>query len=367
MQNEMEKLIEELNYHTKLYDEGHPVISDKEWDDMYFRLQELEKTEKPLPNSPTQWVYFSPSLSKLNKVTHNHPMLSLNKTKNLVDIGAFVQGHNWIAMSKLDGLTCSLMYSDGVLISAETRGNGIVGEDILNNILVNPTVPNRINHKGTLIIDGEIICTYRDFEAFKDEYKNPRNFAAGSIRLLDSKESKDRHLTFVAWDVIEGGTSEYLSNNLSELREYGFLTVPFFTDGDLTVLDSVEKIEEESAILSYPIDGAVFKYNSIEEYAAAGKTEHHFKGGLAFKFYDEEYETHLLDIEWSLGRTGVITPVAIFEPVEIDGAEVSRASLHNISVMLEMLGDKPFVGQKIKIAKMNMIIPQIVSAEKNYE
>ena len=200
----MQELIETLNYHTKLYDEGKPVISDTEWDSMYFELQELEMLFNiHLPNSPTSNVIFEVK-NELKKVHHNHDMLSLGKTKDMAEVHDFLGSKDFITMLKMDGLTCSLCYKDGVLVSAETRGDGYIGEDVLHNVLTIDNVPKRINYKDELIIDGEIICTYQDFEKFKDEYQNPRNFAAGSIRLLDSKECAKRKLTFVAWDVIKG-------------------------------------------------------------------------------------------------------------------------------------------------------------------
>ena len=361
-------LICKLNQATVAYDEGHPLISDKEWDNMYFELSNLEKeTGEVLPNSPVHSIFFE-TISELKKVEHNHPMLSLNKTKDLKVVESFLKRHDWIAMAKMDGLTCSLKYIDGKLVSAETRGNGIIGEDITHNAMVIPSIPKSINYdKSELIIDGEIICTYKDFEPFAKEYKNPRNFASGSIRLLNSEECFKRNLTFVAWDVIKGGKYEYLSNNLSNLRTYGFEIVPMFINdkGNNTPLeDYINSIKQMSELMSYPIDGVVFKYDTIKEYNDAGRTDHHFKGGLAYKFYDETYDTKLRNIEWTMGRTGQLTPVAIFEPVKIKGSIVSKASLHNISIMKQTLGEKPYIGQKIKVAKMNEIIPQIIEAEK---
>lgn len=365
-------LIDELNRLTKLYDAGHPEISDKEWDELYFKLQEMEKeTGIIYPDSPTQNIYFE-KVSELKKVKHNHPMLSLDKTKNIEDIKSFVNKHNWIAMAKMDGLTCSLRYIDGKLISAETRGNGIEGEDITHNALVIPSIPKKIDYKDELIVDGEIICTYKNFESFKDTYKNPRNFASGSIRLLDSKECKDRNLTFVAWDVItsfktEGLASKYLSVELNILKEFGFTVVPFFINEDATDLTSIEtyikKIKKDCEFLSYPIDGIVFKYDDSNEYNAAGRTDHHFKGGLAYKFYDETYESELLDIIYDVSRNGILTPVAKFKPIEIDGSIVEKCSLFNLSVLEEKLG-KPYIGQKLWISKRNQIIPYIEKAEK---
>ena len=370
-------LINKLNYYTKKYDEGNPEIGDKEWDDMYFDLQELESwTGLYFEDSPTQKVIFQ-EVSKLNKVEHNHPMLSLDKTKAVDAVKSFLGNKDFICMAKMDGLTCSLRYLDGKLVSAETRGNGQVGEDILHNALVVKNIPKRINYQNELIIDGEIICTYKDFEPFAAEYKNPRNFASGSIRLLDSSECAKRNLTFVAWDIVKGFDeekensklltgyyNEKLSDKLLEADALGFTIVPF--EVNLSEYKNIEQIMEvvKKSSSMFPIDGLVFKYNNCDEYIAAGKTDHHFKGGLAYKFYDEEYETTLLDIEWTMGRTGVLTPVAILNPIDIEGTEVSRASLHNISIMEELLKYAPFKGQKVYVYKANMIIPQISRSEE---
>lgn len=362
--DKMQELIDKLNYYTKLYDEGHPAISDKEWDDMYFQLQKWENFEGVyLEDSPTQKVNYQ-VVNKLNKVQHNHPMLSLDKTKSIDAIKSFLGNKDFICMAKMDGLTCSLRYLDGKLVSAETRGNGIEGEDILHNALQVKNIPNRINFQDELIVDGEIICTYKNFKEFESEYKNPRNFASGSIRLLDSKESSMRKLSFIAWDCIKGLNDFTLLGKLCKLSDFGFTIVP--TRRDIVNYDIekvIKNIQLDCQRLEYPIDGVVFKYNKCSEYEAAGKTDHHFKGGLAYKFYDEEYETILQNIEWTMGRTGVLTPVAIFEPIDIDGTEVSRANLFNVSVMLDTLGHA-YKGEKIWIYKANQIIPQVSKADK---
>ena len=362
----IKELIKKLNYHTKLYDMGKPEISDKEWDDMYFELVKLENKEHCyFEDSPTQRINFQ-IVNELKKVEHNHPMLSLNKTKDITEIDAFLGNKCNIAMLKLDGLTCSLTYKNGYLVGAETRGNGIVGEDVLHNVLQIKNVPNKINYKDTLIIDGEIICTEDNFKYFKDEYKNARNFASGSIRLLNSEESAMRRLSFIAWDIIEGLDNDFLSARLNDLEQLGFTIVPFLT-GIVKTTDRIEELKKIAKFFEYPIDGIVFKYDLIPEYLAAGRTDHHFKGGLAYKFYDEEYETTLIDIEWTMGRTGVLTPVAIFEPIDIDGTEVSRANLHNISVMSELSGGFERVGDTLCIYKANQIIPQVSRWEHNGE
>lgn len=357
-------LIDELNRLTKLYDEGHPEVSDKEWDDLYFELVELErKTGEYYEDSPTQRINYQ-VVNELNKVEHSHPMLSLDKTKSIDDVKNFIGNKEYIAMAKMDGLTCSLTYKDGKLIRAETRGNGLIGEDILHNALVVKNIPKKINYQNELVVDGEIICTYKNFENFEKEYKNPRNFASGSIRLLDSKESAMRNLTFVAWDLIEGGLDcKTLIDKLRFLQELSFDVVPSFADNDSSRIENfIEDIKRSCKAHSYPIDGIVFKYNNYKEYLAAGRTDHHFKGGLAYKFYDDEYETRLLNIEWTMGRTGQLTPVAIFESIDIDGTECTRASLHNISIMKEQLY-QPYRNEKIWVYKANQIIPQISNKE----
>lgn len=360
----IQKMIEKLNYYTKLYDEGIPEISDKEWDDLYFRLVKMEQaTGIYLENSPTQKISYT-LLNQLDKIEHNHPMLSLDKTKDIDIVKSFINNKRYIAMLKMDGLTCSLTYRNGYLIKAETRGNGIIGENILHNALQVKNIPNRIENTDEVIIDGEIICKYDDFEEFKNEYKNPRNFASGSIRLLDSQECSKRKLSFIAWDCIKGISAQTLTEKLFTLRGSGFTTVPFqWGDSieDNIVEHSIEELKNIAKELKYPIDGMVFKYDNVNEYLAAGRTDHHFKGGIAYKFYDEQYETTLKDIEWTMGRTGQLTPVAIFEPVEIDGTLVEKASLHNISIMEKILY-KPYIGQKISVVKMNQIIPQITNA-----
>lgn len=356
--------IEDLNKATVAYDKGEPIMTDAEWDSLYFAVSEYEYWNGYRnPDSPTQKVHFE-TVSELKKVKHNHPMLSLAKTKDVSEVKAFIGDHDYVVMAKMDGLTCSLHYEDGKLVSAETRGNGIEGEDITHNAMVIHSIPKRIKYKDPLTVDGEIICTYSNFIPWSDTYKNPRNFAAGSIRLLDSAECAKRNLTFVAWDAVEGLTRKCLTTKISILEEeFGFTTVPMVA---YPKIENIEKqIETIKKIASdYPIDGVVFKYDVVEEYEAAGRTDHHFKGGLAYKFYDEEYETKLRDIDWTMGRTGVLTPVAVFDPVDADGSIIERASLHNYSVMKELLGE-PFIGERLKVCKMNMIIPQVVSAKKD--
>lgn len=376
-QKRMRELVDKLNYFTLKYDEGKPEISDKQWDDLYFQLQDFEKTMNfSYEDSPTRKVVYQ-VVNELKKVKHNHKMLSLEKTKNLEDIIAFSNYHDMVMMAKLDGLTCSLKYQNGKLVSAETRGDGTIGEDILHNALVISSIPNRIKYNNELILDGEIVCLEKDFIPFKKEYKNSRNFAAGSIRLLDSKECEKRKLTFIVWDVIKGFEDIFpsydMKNNsfidkLDIAKTYGFNIVPgtFCQPWQPNLSENINSIKELTQNMSIPIDGIVFKFNDIAYGKAQGETAHHFKNAIAYKFYDETYATTLRNIEWSMGRTGILTPVAVFDTIDIDGSEVSRANLHNLSIMEKILGTKPFKGQKIWVAKMNMIIPQIVKAEKNF-
>ena len=377
----MKKLIKKLNEATVAYDKGQPIISDKEWDDMYFKLQQLENdTGIIYPDSPTHSIHFQ-KVSELQKKEHEYkPMLSLAKTKDSKEIEKFCLSQldkiknkaywDWFAMFKMDGLSCRLTYSDGVLIGAETRGNGTEGEWIFHNAKVVKNIPEKIPYKDeTVIIDGEIICRYDDFEPFAVEYKNPRNFAAGSIRLLDSEECARRNLSFIAWDLIKGCEDiDYNFWRLEKLDDWGFDTVPRVGDAETIkdAMDILDNMRYNDPIYSqYPIDGYVFKFESKEFCDSLGRTDHHFNSAISYKFYDEEYETELLDIEWSMGRTGVLTPVAIFKPLDIDGAIIERASLHNYSVLCDTLGQYPEKNQKIWVAKMNMIIPQITKAEKN--
>ena len=276
-------------------------------------------------------------------------------------------------MCKMDGLTCSLTYENGRLIAAETRGNGLIGENILHNAKVISSIPKTIDYKNRLVVDGEIICKYDDFNQFSSEYKNPRNFAAGSIRLLDANECGLRKLTFIAWNVVEGFeecNSHFVK--LNHLKKLNFLTVPFIVvlqseeDYSFTDLD-INHLKRTAMEMGYPIDGLVFKFDDIAYGNSLGQTSHHFKNAIAYKFYDKVYETKLLNIEWTMGRTGILTPIAIFEPIDMDGSIVERASLHNISVMQETLHGNGWKGQYIWVYKANMIIPQISKAQEDDE
>ena len=354
-----------LNARNAEYEKGHPTVSDKEWDDVYFGLKKVMPKTLDIPANPITSVsptFNQTAVNELLKIEHNHEMLSLDKTKSMFEVLAFLNNHDYIAMAKMDGLTCSLRYVDGKLVSAETRGNGYIGEDITHNARVINTIPKNIDYEGELVVDGEVISTYANFESFIGLYRNPRNFAAGSIRLLDSRECAKRGLTFIAWDLIKYN-EEFTTfmEKLIKLEELGFKVVPWSVDNDLAKV--VENIQSEASLRSFPIDGVVFKFNDLAYGDAQGKTTHHFKNAIAYKFYDDLYPAVLRSIEWTMGRTGVLTPVAIFDPIEMDGSVVSRASLHNVSTMEEIL-DKPFDGEEIQVFKANMIIPQVSSANK---
>ena len=363
-----ETLIEELNKATEAYDKGTPIMSDREWDVMYYRAVEIEREQGwASPNSPTQQIHYN-VVNELAKVQHNHPMLSLDKTKSLDELNEFCGNRTAFLSLKLDGLTCSLYYADGKLQRAETRGNGIIGEDITHNAMVIPSIPKRIDYIDELVVDGEIICLDKDFEPFSQEYANSRNFAAGSIRLLDSRECAKRNLTFVAWEVVQGFPQHNsMIFKLWELiHKYSFEIVPFEIICKKTISDElVNNLLEVAKAKGYPIDGLVAKYDDIEYAQSLGMTAHHRRDGLAFKFFDESVETTLQGIEWSMGRTGKLTPVAIFDEIELEGTKVNRANLHNFSVLQETLNGYGWKGQKIGVVKRNMIIPQIDWAEED--
>lgn len=350
--------IDFLNKATKAYDEGHPIMSDKEWDNLYFSIKR---------QADSQGIDYQ-VVSELKKVEHNHPMLSLDKTKDIEVLKSFIGDREYVVMPKYDGLSCSLLYKKGKLVRAETRGNGQVGEDITHNAMVISSIPKIINDKSEeVIIDGEILCRQNVFENnFADQYSNARNFTAGSIRLLDSKECEKRGLEFWAWALIKSDykTSSFSDNMFHLLRNRFYDT--WISSKEIPSIEyAIEVLKSWATYFFMPIDGVVVRYDDEEYSASLGNTAHHPRGALAFKFYDETYSTKLFNIEWTMGRLGTLTPVAIFEPIEIEGAVVSRANLHNISIMKELLGNKPYQGQPIEVYRSNMIIPQIYSADKS--
>lgn len=367
-QNEIRKRIDILKRYCKLYEEGKPAISDSAYDRLYFELKQIEEdTGIIYPDSPTQSIPYE-VVNNLTKVEHNHPMLSLDKTKEFKEVKEYFGDFPVVAMCKMDGLTCSLTYQDGELIRAETRGNGQVGEDITHNARVIPSIPKKVPVKGKLIVDGEVISTKKNFKRFENTYKNPRNFASGSIRLLDSNECANRGLTFVAWDEITTRYNEnheyYFHEKLDHLSSLGFIVVPNYVRPDVDE-EVVELLKKDAENLSYPIDGLVFKFDDVGYGNSLGATSHHMNSAYAFKFYDEAYPTTLLDIEWSMGRTGRITPIAIFDDIEFPDATVNRASLHNLSIIENLFGSEgPHKGQTIYVSKRNMIIPTVEEVDE---
>lgn len=342
------------------YNTGNTIMEDCEFDTLVEELRKLEQeTGFVMATSPTHKVGYEVK-SELQKVVHNHPMLSLAKTKNWNEFIRYFGDQDVIGMVKMDGLTCSLRYMNGKLVSAETRGNGEIGEDILHNIKTVKTVPHTIQYKDELIVDGEIICAYDDFKPFAIEYKNPRNFASGSIRLLDSNECAKRPLTFVVWNVIKGfeGENRFLKK-LDLIEKQGFTVVPWTSSFDW---DAKDFLIEQAKKYRYPIDGLVGRFDDIKYGESLGVTSHHSNAAYAFKFYDELVESTLRDVEWTLGRTSILTPTAVFDPVEIEGTKVSRASLHNVSIMKSFGLTKNCT---IRVFKANQIIPQVDSADKD--
>lgn len=359
--NRIKELVALLNRASDAYyNTGNTIMEDREFDALVEELRSLEQeTGCVMANSPTHKVGYEVK-SELQKVVHNHPMLSLAKTKDWNEFIRYFGDKDVIGMVKMDGLTCSLRYINGELVSAETRGNGEIGEDILHNIKTVKAVPHKIQYKDELIVDGEIICTYDDFKPFAAEYKNPRNFASGSIRLLDSNECAKRPLTFVVWNVIKGfeGENSFLKK-LDLIEKQGFTVVPWTSSFDW---DAKDFLIEQAKKYGYPIDGLVGHFDDIKYGESLGATSHHSNAAYAFKFYDELTETTLRDVEWTLGRTSVLTPTAVFDSVDIDGSSVSRASLHNLSIMKNLGLTKNCT---IRIFKANQIIPQVDSADKD--
>lgn len=358
--NPIREIIDFLNARTAEYNAGNPTISDEEWDARYFQLQELEeKTGHRFPDSPTQHIEYQ-IMDKLNKFTHKIPMRSLAKTKSVEEVDKYF-GNDYVGMVKMDGLSVSLTYKEGRLVSAATRGNGEVGEDITHNARVISNIPQTINAELEVIVNGEIICPIDVFEEnFASDYKNPRNFAAGSIRLLDSKECDTRKLKFVAWDCVYGTNFDTLVERLSLLSLLGFDVVPW-RKKLLNTQFVIDWLKIEADKNKYPLDGIVFRFDDIAHGDSLGNTAHHPNHSLAFKFVDESVETYLRNIEYEPSRNGVLTPIAIFEPVELEGSIVSRASLHNLSIMEELNGGYSDVGDVLEIIKSNQIIPQVVS------
>lgn len=364
--HKIKELVDKLNYHCDLYyNKQSPEISDYEYDCMFDELSRLEKeTGIIMSNSPTQTVGHEVR-SDLEKVTHSHPMLSLGKTKNINDLKKFISNKVCCLMCKMDGLTILLTYEDGNLVQAETRGNGEIGEIVTHNAKVFENIPIHIDYPGHLEVEGEAIITYNDFNKINDKisdddrkYKNPRNLVSGSVRQLNNEIAAQRHIKFIAWKIPKGmDDKSTMYERFCEAYKLGFSIVPCFAvteNNDIS--GSIDQLKRQAEELGYPIDGMVVTYDDIKYGESLGMTGHHPKHSLAFKFYDEEVETVLRDIEWGMGKTGQLTPVAVFNPVEIDGTIVERASLHNVSIMKEL---ELSYGDIITVYKSNMIIPQV--------
>ena len=357
---QLTKLLNE--YRDAYYNRGESIISDYDYDNLFDELQKLEEeTGIILSNSPTQTVGYEVK-SQLEKVKHSHPMLSLGKTKSVNDLIKFSNGKDCIISLKMDGLTVLNTYENGELIQSETRGDGEEGELITHNAKVFDNLPLQINNTHRFEIEGEAIITKNDFELInsklseENKYKNPRNLASGSVRQLDNKIAKERHVKFVAWKIPFGFT--HFTESFNFAQSIGFEVVPYVTYNSKRD-DINAKIEELKAIAeekSYPIDGLVITYDNVKYGKSLGFTGHHPKHSLAFKFYNEEVVTILKGIEWGMGKTGQLTPVANFNDVFLDGATVNKASLHNVSILKELqLG----IGDEITVYKANEIIPQL--------
>ncbi len=363
---EMKRLIDILNEAAlAYYQEAREIMPNFEYDRLYDRLEELEKeTGVIMSGSPTQRVGYE-VLSELPKEAHPSKMLSLDKTKDAEALAAFVGDHDALMSWKLDGLTVVLTYRDGRLFKAVTRGNGEVGEVITNNAKVFANVPLAIDFKGELVLRGEAVITYEQFEKINEsitdegaKYKNPRNLCSGSVRQLDPRITKERGVKFFAFALVsaEGMNFSLRSQQFDWLEAQGFQVVEHRLVTGSTTEENIKWFAEHIEGNPVPSDGLVVSYDDIEYGKSLGVTAKFPRDSIAFKWQDEEAETTLKEIEWSASRTGLINPVAIFDPVELEGTTVSRASVHNISVMQELrLG----IGDRIKVYKANMIIPQI--------
>lgn len=379
----MKELIHDLNRASdSYYGSGTTLMSDAEFDSKLLELKQLEEEANTVfPNSPVNRVGGA-VLKSLIKVKHETPMLSLDKCHSVEEIKKFAAGHDIVASIKLDGISCRLIYQDGELIGAESRGNGTEGNDILQHVKQFMNVPLRINKKGKYVIDGEALIKLDDFEEINKngEYKNSRNLTAGTLSSLDTSVVKDRKLSWYAWEVVEEvdpilaiSNNDYEAHDsfyfrLLEAGKLGFSIVPcevlglkYYQNEELQCkIDNFISLAAEKHL---PQDGVVFKFEDVEYGKSLGSTEHHNRNGVAFKVKNDSVETTLKNIEFTMGKTGVLTPTAVFEPVEIEGSTVERASLHNISVMRELM-PRPFRGQRIGVFKANLIIPQLRWAEE---
>ena len=363
----MRELVERLREASKAYyQEDREIMSNFEYDKLYDELAGLEaETGIVLSGSPTQNVGYE-SQEELPKERHERPMLSLDKTKDVEVLKTFVGEHKALMSWKLDGLTIVLTYQNGELSKAVTRGNGEVGEVITPNARVFSNIPLKIAYQGELILRGEAVISYSDFEKINEEiedvdakYKNPRNLCSGSVRQLNSAVTAGRHVQFFAFSLVKADGVDFQNSHACEfawLEEQGFQVVEHREVTGETVEEAVHYFAEKIHHFDIPSDGLVVLYDDIAYGRSLGTTAKFPRDSFAFKWEDEIKETHLLEIEWSPSRTGLINPVAIFEPVELEGTTVSRASVHNLSILKGLeLG----IGDVIRVYKANMIIPQI--------
>lgn len=363
----MQELVKLLNEAGKAYyQQAKEIMSNFEYDKLYDELQALEQdTGVILSNSPTIQVGYE-VISELPKEDHPEPMLSLDKTKDVEELAAFVGVHKSMLSWKMDGLTIVLTYREGELYKAVTRGNGEVGEVITNNARVFRNIPLKISYQGDLILRGEAVIGYSDFEKINAEigdidakYKNPRNLCSGSVRQLNNEITAKRNVKFYAFSLVQAEEVDFKNSRACQmewLKSQGFETVEYCLVTEENIRQEVLNFSERIPHNDFPSDGLVVTYDDIEYGRSLGRTAKFPRDSYAFKWADEIKETTLLAIEWSPSRTGLINPVAIFEPVELEGTTVSRASVHNLSIMEDLaLG----VGDKIQVYKANMIIPQI--------
>ena len=363
----IKELVELLNKAGKsYYSEGRELMSNYEYDALYDELGMLEKeTGYILSNSPTVNVGYE-VLSELPKERHESPMLSLDKTKSPEALAEWLGSQKGLLSWKLDGLTIVLTYDNGQLQKAVTRGNGEVGEIITNNARVFKNVPVTIPFKGKLVLRGEAIITYSDFERINEQipeadakYKNPRNLCSGSVRQLNNEITAQRNVHFFAFTLVSAQDVDFDNSRQRQfewLKDQGFSVVEYKMVTKDTILDTIEWYEKTIVTNDFPSDGLVILYDDIAYGDSLGRTAKFPRNAMAFKWTDETAETTLREIEWSASRTGLINPVAVFDPVELEGTQVSRASVHNISIVESL---KLGIGDRIKVFKANMIIPQI--------
>ena len=363
----MKELVEKLDQAAKTYyQEDREIMSNQEYDSLYDQLEQLEKeTGTVLTNSPTVRVGYE-AVNELPKEEHPSPMLSLDKTKDREVLRGFIGNHKCLLSWKLDGLTIVLTYENGELVKAVTRGNGSVGEVITNNARVFKNIPLRIPYKGQLVLRGEAIITYSEFERINEtigdadaKYKNPRNLCSGSVRQLNNEITAKRNVRFYAFALVSAQDVDFSNSREQQfiwLKKQGFEVVEYKVVTSENLDEAMDYFSKAIVNNDFPSDGLVVTYDDIAYGESLGSTAKFPRNSFAFKWADEMRETRLVDMEWSPSRTGLINPVAIFEPVELEGTTVSRASVHNISIVKELqLG----IGDTIKVYKANMIIPQI--------